>query len=91
VIDHLVRREHENALAETRAHRPFMSFWDDVMLAALLGQLGRIDEARPHVERVIDQKSDFAVRARELIRRSLKIDTVIDDLMEGLRLAGLPV
>jgi adenylate cyclase len=91
VIDHLVRREHENALAETRTHRPFMSFWDDVMLAALLGKLGRIDEARPHVDRVIDQKPDFAGRARELCQRSLKIDAVIDDLMEGLHLAGLPV
>jgi adenylate cyclase len=89
VIDHLVRREHENALAETRTHRPFMTFWDDVMLAALLGQLGRIDEAGPHLDRVIDYKPDFCGRARELIRRSLKIDTVIDDLMEGLQRAGL--
>jgi adenylate cyclase len=89
VIDHLVRREHENALAETLAHRPFMTFWDDVMLAAQLGALNRTDEARPHVERVNAHKPDFAGRARELIRRSLKIDAVIDDLIEGLRASGL--
>jgi adenylate cyclase len=91
VIDHLFRRDYETALAETRAHLPFMSFWDDVVLAALLGKLGRIDEARPHVDRVIDQKPDFAGRARELCQRSLKIEVVVDDLMEGLQSAGLPV
>jgi adenylate cyclase len=91
VINHLVRRDYENALTETRAHRPFMSFWDDVMLAAQLGKLGRIEEARPHVERVVHQKPELAGRARELIRRSLKIEVVVDDLIDGLRLAGLPV
>jgi hypothetical protein len=61
------------------------------MLAAILGKLDRIDEARPHVDRITDQKPDFARRARELIRRGLKIEAVIDDLIDGLRLAGLPV
>jgi hypothetical protein len=90
VIDQLVRCDYETALAETRTHLPFMSFWDDVVLSALLGKLGRVEEARPHVDRVIDQKPDFAGRARELFRRSLKIDAVVDDLIDGLRTAGLP-
>jgi len=54
VIDHVSRGAYETALAETRAHLPFMSFWDDVMLAALLGKLGRSEEARLPVDRVID-------------------------------------
>jgi adenylate cyclase len=91
VVDNLVRCDRETALTETRTHRPFMSFWDDVMLAAILGKLDRIDEARPHVDRITDQKPDFAGRARELIWRGLKIEAVIDDLTDGLRLAGLPV
>jgi adenylate cyclase len=89
VIDHLLRGDDELALAETRKHRPFISFWDDVVLAAQLGNLGRIEEARPHVERVLEQKPDIAGRVLELIRRSLKIDAVIDDLVDGLRAAGL--
>jgi putative hemolysin len=91
VIDHLLRRDYETALTETRAHRPFMSFWDDVMLAAMLGKTGRIEEARRHVDRVNEQKPDFAERTREMIRRSLKIGAVVDELNDGLRLAGLPV
>jgi hypothetical protein len=89
VIDHVSRRDYETALVETRTHLPFMSFWDHVMLAALLGKLERTEEARSHVDRLNDQKPDFAGRARELIRRSLKIDAVVDDLIDGLQTAGL--
>jgi adenylate cyclase len=90
VVDCLVRREYETALAETRTHRPFMGFWDGVMLAALLGKIGRIDEAKPQLEAALEQKPDLVGRVRELMRRGLKIDAVIDDLVEGLLLAGLP-
>jgi len=38
---------------------------------------------------VIDQKPDFPGRARELLRRSIKNDAVVDDLIDGLRTAGL--
>jgi len=89
VIDHLLRGDDERALAETRKHRPFISFWDDVMVAAILGKLDRRDEARPHVEAVRTHKPGLATRARELMRRSLKIDPLIDDLADGLRRAGL--
>lgn len=89
VIEHLLRNDYEVALGESRKHHPFMSFWDDVMLAAILGKLGRSDEARQHVERVAEQKPDFAGRARELFRRSLKIEPLVDQLIDGLRLAGM--
>jgi adenylate cyclase len=91
VIDFLLRRDYERALRETQRHSPFMIMWNDVILAAILGQLGRTDEARSHVARVQELKPDFAPRARGLIRRSLKIDTLIDDLIDGLRTAGMQV
>jgi tetratricopeptide (TPR) repeat protein len=90
VVDSLVRCDYQTALTETRTHRPFMSFWDDALLAAILAKLNRIDEAAPHVDRIIDQKPDFAWRARELFQRGLKIDAVADDLIDGLRAAGMP-
>jgi hypothetical protein len=61
-----------------------------VVQAATLGKLGRKDEAQPHVEAALEQKPDLTARARELIRRGLKIDALIDDLIDGLRAAGLP-
>jgi adenylate cyclase len=89
VIDHLLHDDFERALAKTRHHRPFISYWDEVMIAALLGRLGRSDEARPHVDAVRAQMPDFAGRARNLIERGLKIPRVVDGLIEGLRRVGL--
>jgi hypothetical protein len=77
------------ALAVTRTHHPFISYWDDVMIAALLGLLDRVDEARQYVEAARQQKPDLLGRAGELMRRSLKIDDLVDDLVDGLRCAGL--
>lgn len=91
VIDHLLRSDYECALEETRKHFPFIDFWNDVMLAAMLGKLGRADEAGPHVERIAAQKPEFPGKARELFRRSLKIDPLIDDLIEGLHSAGMHI
>ena len=70
-------------------YHPFISFWDDVMIAAILGRLGLTDEAQPHVESARTQKPDLAGRAGELMRRTLKIDDLVDDLVDGLRRAGL--
>ena len=89
VVDRLLQNDYERALAITQTYHPFISFWNDVMIAALLGLLDRIDEAQPHVAVVMQQKPDLAGRAAELMRRSLKIDDLIDDLVQGLRRAGL--
>jgi adenylate cyclase len=91
VIDHLLRGDDERALAEASKHRPFISFWDDVMIAAIFGRLDRKDEARPHIDRVVAGKPDLPDRVRELIGRALKIGSLVDDLVEGLSRAGMPV
>jgi hypothetical protein len=89
VIDHILHDDFERALAKTRHHRPFIGYWDEVVIAALLGRLDRSDEAQPHVDAVTAQMPDFAGRARDLIGRGLKIPRVVDGLIEGLRRVGL--
>jgi len=90
VIDYLTRQEYQQALVETQTYHPFMGFWSDVALAAILGKLGRVDEARPHIDRLTEQKPDFAPRAREILSRTLKVDSLIDEVIDGLRVAGMP-
>jgi adenylate cyclase len=90
VLRRILEHDYEGALAETTKHLPFIGYWDNVVQAATLGKLGRKDEAQPHVEAALEQKPDLTARARELIRRGLKIDALIDDLIDGLRAAGLP-
>lgn len=91
IIDLLARGEHEQALSETLTHRPFRAHWDDAMVAALNGKLGRVDEARPHIEALLHQKPDLPKRVRELLRRSVKDEPLVDDVVDGLRRAGLPI
>ena len=89
VIHLLFQRNFEGALAELEKNDPFFTFWLPVAFGATLGNLGRIDEARVYLQQVESQKPDFAARARQLMQRSVKIDSVIADLVEGLRRAGL--
>ena len=89
ILRRMIEHDYEGALTETRKHLPFIGFWDEVVQAAMLGKLGREDEASQHVERVVQDKPDFSPRARELIGRALKVDPLIDDLLDGLRRAGM--
>jgi adenylate cyclase len=89
VVHHLARREYELALAESDRHRPHQSYFAPLVYAALLGYLGRLADAKPHLERLLALKPDFASRPFELVQRILKIDDLIDDIVDGLRRAGL--
>jgi tetratricopeptide (TPR) repeat protein len=91
VMHMLACRDYEGALAELEKHDPFFTFWLPVVRASILGNLGRLDEAQTHLHQIREQKPDFAPRARELFRRSLKIDSIIDNLIEGLRQGGMAV
>jgi len=89
IVPRLLEGDYDGALIATRKHLPFIDFWDDVVQASVLGKLGRVDEARPHLDAARASKPDLAGRVRELMRRSLKIDDLIDDVVDGLRIAGL--
>jgi tetratricopeptide (TPR) repeat protein len=89
VINHLLLGDCERALAVTRTYHPFISFWDDVMIAALLERLNRTEEARPHIRAAVARKPDLDGRASELIRRTLKIDGLVEDLLDDLQRIGL--
>lgn len=90
-VDAFRRREYDCALLEMEQYELTQGYWVDVLYAAALGKLGRTTEAAPHVEAIVQGKPDFAPRARELFRRSLKVESLIDDLIDGVRRAGLEV
>ena len=91
VLDYFRRRDYDRAFAEFEQHRPAEAFWSPVMFVALLGKLGRADEARVHIGELETLKPDFVPRARELIGRWMKVESVIDELIDGLHRGGLPV
>ena len=54
-----------------------------------LGKLGRNNEAKSLTKKLEKVKPDFAFNALDLISRSIKVDALIDELIDGLRKAGL--
>ena len=64
-------------------------FWNPLMQAAVMGQLGRITEAQAALQRLLSLKPDFPARARFYINCFLIKDKWVDRMLEGLKKAGL--
>ena len=90
-VDHFHRREYDRALLEIQKYSSLQDFWSPALHLAILGKLGRSSEAKVHIKELMGLKPDFAPRARELLRRSLKVEGIIDELIDGMRRAGLEI
>ena len=88
-MDYYRRGEYENAFAEALKFNFPELFWDPVMRAATLVQLERQNEAKAAVSQLLKLEPDFATRGRSLIGRYVKVDDLVDSIIEGLRKAGL--
>jgi adenylate cyclase len=90
-VDDYQRCEYEASYREALMADPKMDFWNPAILAASLGQLGRESEAEAFVGELRRLKPDFEPRARELITRVLKIEDLVERIIDGLRKAGLEI
>jgi adenylate cyclase len=88
-MDYYRRGEYENAFAEALKFNYPDLFWDPVMRAAPLGQMGRQREARAAVAELLKLEPNFANRGRQLISHYVKVDALADAIIEGLQKAGL--
>jgi len=88
-MDYYRRGEYENAFTEALKFNYPELFWDPVMRATTLGQLGRQNEAQTAVGQLLKLVPDFATGGRELISRYVKVDALIGGIIEGLKKAGL--
>jgi adenylate cyclase len=80
---------YESAYRAAVTAGPSLGFWHPVVCAASLGMLGRKPQARAYVEELGRLKPDFEGRSRELIARVLKIESIAQHVVDGLRKAGL--
>ena len=88
-LDWLRQKEYEKAYLETLNFRlPFL-WWDPGLRAITLGHLGRSNEGNRSVEEILKLKPDFPARGRLLIKHFIKSDELVEDLIEGLKKAGL--
>jgi adenylate cyclase len=88
-MDSYRREEYENAFTEALKFNCPDLFWDPLMRAAALGQMGRAHEARTAVGELLKLEPDFATRGRRLISYYVKVDDLVNRIIQGLRKAGL--
>jgi TolB-like protein len=79
----------KQAWLETLNFRRPAVFWEPLMKAATLGQLGRVKEGQQAVEELLKLKPDFQSRGQTLIRHYIKFDDIVDRTIEGLYNVGL--
>jgi hypothetical protein len=66
-------------------------FWTPLLRGACLGQLGRQAEAGEQMKQLLKLKPDFSQKARVLIGRYVKEDSLVDHVLQGLQKAGLEI
>jgi adenylate cyclase len=88
-MNHYRLGEYENALSHALRFNCPELFWDPLMRAVALGQMGREDEAKAAVGQLLELEPDFATRGRGLISHYVKVDGLADTIIKGLRKAGL--
>ena len=64
-------------------------FWDPLLRAASLGQMGKEKQAKAAADELIALRPDFPTKGRWLISCGVKVDNLVDQLIEGLRKAGI--
>jgi len=81
--------DYEEAYKEALKYDVLGFFWEPLLRAAALGQLGRESDAQQQFLRLKALRPDFEKKARELISRYVKEEELVNHILEGLNKAGL--
>jgi TolB-like protein/Tfp pilus assembly protein PilF len=76
--------------ARTAVRKPNADIWAYSTLAAVLGHLANLDEARSALEELSERKPDFSLRLVSRLVFYNKIPAHLELYLDGLRKAGLP-
>jgi hypothetical protein len=82
-------KQFEQALEEANQYDIPALFWGPMLRTAVLGQLNRVEDAKPHIAHLLQLKPDFERKADYLISRYVKEKDLVEQVIDGLRKAGL--
>ena len=83
------QKDYEQAYQETMHFRSPQLFWEPLIKASTLGNLGRLEEGKSCVEDLLALRPDFPSRGHILISRFVKFEDIADSTVEGLKKCGL--
>jgi tetratricopeptide (TPR) repeat protein len=83
------QKDYEQAYQETMHFRSSQLFWEPLIKASTLGNLGRLEEGKNCVEDLLALKPDFPSRGRILIGRFVKFKSVAEPIVNGLKKCGV--
>lgn len=81
---------YKDALNEAVKMNVPMLVWDPIERAAALGQLGRTDAAHMAIKEIMSVRPDFVDDPRRYLNCFIMQDELVDHVIEGLVMAGLP-
>jgi adenylate cyclase len=87
---HYLQGDCEEAYQEALAFKMPQFFWDPLLRAAVLGRMGREKEGAQALAELLHLRPDFPAAGRFIISCYAKFPYLIDELLDGLRQAGLP-
>jgi hypothetical protein len=88
-VDWIHQENYERAQTETLYFKKPSFFWEALMQAVTLGQLGRYEEGKRAVAALLKLKPDFPERGRILINHDIKFNKIVDRIVEGLEKVDL--
>ncbi|MCI0603137.1 protein kinase [bacterium] len=91
IWDYYSRGEYDQALEQAKRVNMPGFFWPPLVIASVCGELGRKTEAESAVNELIAIDPEFAVHARRYIEPWHYASGLMDQLLEGLRKAGLEI
>ncbi len=83
------QKNYKQAYQETMHFRSPQIFWEPLVKASTLGNLGRVEEGKNCVEDLLALKPDFPSRGRILIGRFVKFKSITESTVDGLKKCGL--
>ena len=82
---------YEEALREARRMDMPDYLHSHVILAAICGQMGRDNEGGTAVKRLLELAPEFGVHARERLAERFHDPALLEQVLDGLRKAGLDI
>ena len=91
LIYEYINEDYDAALAEAEKLKLPDYFWTHAMFAVVYAKLGRDADANDAVARALELHPDFGNRPRFYVGAYVFSDDVVEQIMDGLRLAGMEV